>query len=242
MAAVLASRDSVARLAAGLAAVVLALPALAACSGGDDAAPRRTTSTSPSASATPTPPEELLSGLAAKGVAALFTGTYTLDSVDPKQADAKVTIYRLDSSYRVDVARKGATSILMTTKDGLVSCQVQGSRRTCLLVGDAAKPPPDLFDPGLQRLFTTDLVALARGEGITVTPAGILPATGSIGSATCYRVSGTGVADPGEYCLTDDGILRRAQFPSGTLELTAVSGPPAASAFTPPAKPTPLPS
>jgi hypothetical protein len=241
VAAVLASRDSLATLAAGLAAVVLALPALAACSGADDAAPRRTTSTAPSASATPTPPEELLSGLAAKGVAALFTGTYALDSVDPKKADAKVTIYRLDSSYRVDVARKGATSILMTTKDGLVSCQVQGSRRTCLLVGDAAKSPPKLFDPGLQRLFTTDLTALAGGAGITVTPAGVLPATGSIGSATCYRVTGTGV-DPGEYCLTDAGILRRAQFPSGTLQLTAVSGPPAASAFTPPAKPTPLPS
>jgi hypothetical protein len=231
----------VATLVAGLAGVVLALSALAACSGGDDAAPRRTTSTSPSASASPTPPEEALSALAAKGVAALFTGTYALDSVDPKRADAKVTIYRLDSSYRVDVARKGATSILMTTKAGLVSCQVQGGRRTCLLVGDAAKPPPDLFDPGLQRLFTADLVALAKGDGITVTPAGILPATGPIGAATCYRVSGTGVADPGEYCLTDAGILRRGRFPSGTLELTALSGPPAPSAFTPPAKPTPLP-
>ena len=75
-----------------------------------------------------------------------------------------------------------------------------------------------------------------------MTPAGVLPATGSLESATCYRVSGSGVADPGEYCLTDAGILRRAQFPSGTLELTAVSGAPAASAFTPPAKPTPLPS
>jgi hypothetical protein len=188
-----------------------------------------------------TPPEEVLSGLAAKGVTALFTGTYRLDSIDPKQADAVVTIYRLDTSYRVDVARKGATSILMTTKDGLVSCQVQASRRTCLLVGDAAKPPPKLFDPGLQRLFTTDLSAIADGQAITVTPAGVLPEAGSIGSATCYRVTGTGV-DPGEYCLTDAGILRRAQFPSGTLELTALAGPPAASAFTPPAKPTPLPS
>jgi hypothetical protein len=237
VAAVLASRDGAATLAAALATVVLALPALTACSGGDDAGPRRTTSPS----ATVTAPEEVLTGLATKGVTALFTGTYTLDSVDPKQADAKVTIYRLDSSYRVDVARKGATSILMTTKDGLVSCQVQASRRTCLLVGDAAKPPPKLFDPGLQRLFTTDLSALAGGQGITVTAAGVLPAAGSIATATCFRVAGTGV-DPGEYCLTDSGILRRAQFPSGTLELTALAGAPAASAFTPPATPTPLPS
>jgi hypothetical protein len=140
----------------------------------------------------------------------------------------------------VDVKRKDATSILMTTKDGLVSCQVQPSRRTCLLVGASAKPPPKLFDPGLQRLFTTDLSALASGQAVTVTPAGILPAVGSIGSATCFRVTGTGV-DPGEYCLTDAGILRRAQFPSGTLEMTALSGAPAASAFTPPVKPTPLP-
>ena len=237
----LASRDNLATLAAGVALVVLALPALTACSARDDAGPRRTTSSAPSASPKPTPPEEVLSGLAAKGVAALFTGTYKLDSIDPKQADALVTIYRLDSSYRVDVKRKGATSILMTTKDGLVSCQVQPSRRTCLLVGDAAKSPPKLFDPGLQRLFTTDLVALARGDGITVTPAGVLVPAGSIGSATCFQVTGTGV-DPGEYCLTDAGILRRAQFPSGTLELTALSGEPAASAFIPPATPTPLPS
>jgi len=243
VAAVLASRTVLVRaatLAAALAAVLLALPALAACSGGeDDAAPRRTTSSSPSASVTP--PEEVLRGLAEKGVSALFTGTYRLDSIDPKQADATVTIYRLDTSYRVDVKRKGATSILMTTKDGLVSCQVQASRRTCLLVGDSAKPPPKLFDPGLQRLFTTDLTALAGGQGLTVTPAGILSATGSIESATCYRVTGTGV-DPGEYCLTEAGILRRAQFPSGMLELTALAGAPAASAFTPPTKPTPLPS
>jgi hypothetical protein len=238
---VIASRDSVATLAAGVALVALALPALTSCSARDDAAPRRTTSSTPSASPSPTPPEEVLSGLAAKGVAALFTGTYKLDSIDPKQADAKVTIYRLDASYRVDVERKGATSILMTTKDGLVSCQVAASRRTCLLVGSSAKPPPKLFDPGLQRLFTTDLVALARGDGITVTPAGVVPAAGSLGSATCYRIAGTGV-DPGEYCLTDAGILRRAQFPSGTLELTALSGEPATSAFIPPATPTPLPS
>jgi hypothetical protein len=171
----------------------------------------------------------------------MFTGTYTLDSIDPKQADAKVTIHRLESSYRVDIARKGGTSILMTTKTGLVSCQVQGKRRTCFLVGDAAKPPPKLFDPGLQRLFTTDLAALAQGEGLTVTPIGTLSPAGSLEGARCYRVTGTGV-DPGEYCLTDAGILRRAQFPSGTLELTALSGPPSASAFTPPVKPTPLPS
>ncbi len=171
----------------------------------------------------------------------LFTGTYRLDSIDPKRADARVTIYRLDSSYRVDVARGGATSILMTTREGLVSCQVQGRRRTCLLVGDLGKPPPRLFDPGLQRLFTTDLAALARGTGLSVTASGTIPEDGALRAASCFRVAGSGV-DPGEYCLTDTGVLRRAHFPSGTLELVELAGPPERSAFTPPVKPTPLPS
>jgi hypothetical protein len=68
----------------------------------------------------------------------------------------------------------------------------------------------------------------------------VLPADGPIASATCFRVAGTGV-DPGAYCLTETGILRRAQFPSGVLELVELSGPPARRAFDPPAKPTPLP-
>ena len=235
----LASRDGLFALAAAV-TVALSVPGLAGCSDGKDASPRRTTPTTLSASPTTAPPGQALSALAAKGAAALFTGTYTLDSVDSKQADANVKIYKLDSSYRVDVVRGRATSILMTTAGGLVSCQVQGRTRTCLRVGEVGKPPPKLFDPGLQRLFTTDLTALAAGTGLTVTPAGVLPADGPIASATCFRVAGTGV-DPGEYCLTETGILRRAQFPSGVLELVELSGPPDRSAFDPPAKPTPLP-
>lgn len=234
-----------ARRVAVSALVVLLLPGLAACSAGDDgkaadrtpAATRSTATSTP----TPTPPEQVLSALAAEGVAAQFTGTYTLDSIDPKQDDATVTIHRLASSYRVDVTRGGATSILLTTTEGLVSCQVQAGQRTCLLVGPVGEPPPTLFDPGLQRLFTSDLAALVRGDGLTVTPAGALPAAGPIASATCFAVAGTGV-DPGEYCLTEAGILRKAQFPSGTLELTELAGPPDADVFTPPATPTPLPS
>ena len=227
--------------------LALALPGLAACSGGDDgtAADRTPSTTGSTATSsptpTPTPPGQVLSGLAVQGVTAQFTGTYALDSLDPKQPDATVTIYRLASSYRVDVLRGKATSILLTTTEGLVSCQVQGSQRTCLLLGPVGQPPPQLFDPGLQRLFTTDLAALVRGDGLTVIPAGTLPAAGAIASATCFTVAGTGV-DPGEYCLTDTGILRKAQFPSGTLELTKLSGPPDANVFTPPATPTPLPS
>ena len=231
------------------AAAMVALLPMAGCFAGDDADSKASDRT-PSATAstpslrptlTPTPPEQRLSELATMGIAAQFTGSYTLDSLDPKQPDATVTIHRLASSYRVDVQRRGATSILMTTTDGLVSCQVQAARRTCLLLGPVGEAPPKLFDPGLQRLFTTDLAALVRGEGLTVTPAGTLPAAGSLAGATCFQVAGTGV-DPGEYCLTDAGILRKAQFPSGTLELTALSGPPGAEVFTPPATPTPLPS
>jgi hypothetical protein len=228
-----------------LVAVVLA--GAVACSGGDAGTSSGTPSASASAASTstpaPTPPATALAALAAlaaKGVAAELTATYALDSTDPKQPDATVTIYRRGSSYRVDLVRGAARSLLLTAREGLVSCQVEGARRTCLLVAGPGKPPPKLFDPGLQRLFMTDLQAFVRGSGLTVTEAGTLPAAGALPAARCFTVDGPGV-DPGEYCLSDEGVLRRAQFPSGRLELTRLAGPPAPTVFVPPARPTLLP-
>lgn len=223
---------------AAAAACVAGAVVLGGCSGSDAASPG-TTSAPATTPASPAP-GQVLAGLGAKGGATEFVADYRLDSTDPAKPDAGVTVYRLGSSYRVDVVRGTARSILLTAKAGLVSCQVEPARRTCLLVGGPGATPPKLFDPGLQRLFTSDLAAFAAGVGLTVTDTGLLPAAGALPAAHCFRVDGQGV-DAGEYCLADSGILRKAQFQSGTLELTRLAGAPAPSAFVPPATPTPLP-
>jgi hypothetical protein len=191
---------------------------LSAC---DDGKPQSssTTSAPPTATATTTSsttPGDALAALARRGTTTDFTGRYALDSTDPKRPDATVTIYRLGLSFQL------------------------AARRTCLLLGGPGTTPPKAFDPGLQRLITTDLAALADAQNLTVVPAGTVPAIPGVPAATCYQVSGEGV-DPGEYCLTADGVLRQAQFPSGTLKMTKLSAAPGRAAFVPPASPTPVP-
>jgi hypothetical protein len=147
---------------------------------------------------------------------------------------------RRDDLVRVDVVRGRARSILTTTAKGPVSCQVEGRDRTCLRVAGPGEDPPRLFDPGLQRLVGADLAAFARTRGrLEVEDAGILPATARLPEARCFLVAGG--RDDGEFCLTTAGVLRRAQFGSGRLDLVRLAGPPARSAFRPPARPTPLP-
>jgi hypothetical protein len=213
-------------------------------SGCDDGKPQSTSTTSAPSTATATTTQSSTTGdelaaLARRGTTTDFTGRYALDSTDPKSPDATVTIYRLGLSFRVDITRGSATSVLMTATQGIVSCQL-AARRTCLLLGGPGTTPPKAFDPGLQRLVTTDLAALADAQNLTVVPAGTVPAIPGVPAATCYQVSGEGV-DPGEYCLTADGVLRQAQFPSGTLKMTKLSAAPARTAFVPPASPTPVP-
>jgi hypothetical protein len=112
--------------------------------------------------------------------------------------------------------------------------------RTCLLVAPKGTTLPKLFDPGLQRVFTTSLVTAATSNALTVSSAGLLPATATLAAAQCFQVTGPGI-DPGEYCLTDTGLVRRAQFPSGTLTMVSSTSAPGPAAFVAPAKPTPLP-
>jgi len=190
---------------------------------------------------TPTPADERAADLAAAGLAAEYTATYALQRAGAGDPAATVTIYKLGASYRVDVARGGATSMLMSTAEGPVSCQVRGSRRTCLRVAGPGERPPRLFDPGVQRLVTDVLEAVSRGDDLTVEGAGTLTASDGRPPATCFRINGEGI-DPGEYCLTEEGVPRRATFGSGTLELTELAPAPAQSVFRPPVRPTPLPT
>lgn len=220
-----------------LVALALTVAGCTASSSGGSAAP---TTTSASPSPTPTPAAQQLAALAAKAAATDFAGVYALDSTDPKRSDGTVRIFTKGTSYRVDVIVAGRTSLLMTTSAGAVSCQVTRPKTSCLLVAKPGKALPKLFDPGLERIFTTTLKALAADSGsLTVTSSGTLPATDRLPVAQCFTVSGTGV-DPGEYCLTDDGVVRRAQFPSGTITLQSYGNAVSARNFVPPVKPTPV--
>lgn len=214
----------------------------AATAGTDGAQAARTSApdASPSPTPTPEPPAQVLSRLARRGLTAGYVGTYVLDPAAPGRQDARARLFRRGDLVRVEVVRGSARSILTTTPRGPVSCQVEGRDRTCLLVAGPGERPPALFDPGLQRLVGADLEAFARRIGrLTVTDAGVLPATGRLPSARCFLVDGG--ADDGEFCLAPGGILRRAQFDSGRLDLVRLDDRPPRAAFRPPVKPTPLP-
>ena len=226
-----------ARVAAPLIAAALALTGCSGGSSGGSAAP----SGSPSPSDSATPAAQTLAALAAKASLTDFAGTYALDSVDPAKPDGTARIYKKGALYRVDVTIGSTRSLLMTTSAGAVSCQVTRSKTSCLRVAKPGQPLPKLFDPGLQRIFTTTLQAFAQGaDALTVAANGTLPESGAMAVAQCFTVSG-GDVDPGEYCLTDDGIVRRAQFPAGTITLQSYARAVLPVFFKPPVPPTPLP-
>ena len=233
----------VARTAALSAALVLAVVTLGACSGSSSGGTTAGTSSTPSLtpSGTPTPDAEALATLAAKAAATDFAGTYVLDTVDPKRPDGITRVYKKGALYRIDVDLNGTSSRLITTTAGAVSCQITPKKWSCLLVARPGSSLPRLFDPGLERIFTTTLKAVSSSSSaVTVTRNGILPASGDLPAAECFQVSGSGV-DTGEYCLTADGLVRRAQFPTGTITLKTYTFAVPPTSFVPPTRATPLP-
>jgi len=224
-------------------AAPLALALVAGCAGAERVAPSPSPAPSSSAPA-PTPTRsatEALAALAGPALSASWTATYRLQPTASGKP-ATVTVFRIDKRFRIDIEESSATTLFMTARDGYVSCRVEDSARTCLLVGPLDKPVPKVFDPGLQRIVTSNLAALAGGAaGLTVTRTATLPEDGTLPGAECFEVSGEGV-DAGEYCLTATGLPRRVTYPTGTLELTAVGSPPNPQVFTPPVTPTPVPT
>lgn len=233
---------AVATLTAGLTA------GLAACSGGSDDGADGTPSPAPSSAAPSTSSAASSPGAEAAAAAgrakaglghAAWSARYTLRPTSG--AEARVVVALRGTDLKLELTRAGATSVLITTGTGSVSCQVAATT-TCLKVAGPGQPVPELFDPGLQRVFTDDLTGLADGRGGPVAAAAPVAATGSLPAADCYAVAGDSGVDAGTYCLSADGVVRRATFASGTLDLAALGAAPAATVFTPPASPQPLPT
>jgi len=137
---------------------------------------------------------------------------------------------------------------------GVISCQIISPKdkkshpqRSCFLVSRKPAGLPELFDPEVQRLFRNNqrAITLSRTD-VQVKHAGTWRAPNGLGPSECFAIRGKDV-DPGAYCyLTRPGptvgLLARAVFPSGTLEIRDAGQIRREGVFKPPVRPTPLPN
>ena len=219
-------------------------PSLATLAASPSAVPPVATPTSTTSA--PSPSAESGEDVARRAAAATgrvpWAARYRLVSNDTAQPAGTVSVAVRGADVRLDLTRDGGTAVLLRTAAGTVSCQLSGARRTCLSVAAAGEPLPAVFDPGLQRVFTSDLAALAAGRGHGATAGAVLAATGTLPAARCWQVPAATGLDAGTYCLSTAGVLRQATFASGVLSLTTVLPAPTPTRFTPPVRPQPLPS
>ncbi len=154
--------------------------------------------------------------------------------------------------FRLDVMKRRTTAVLVNGPRGVISCQVVKPKKgkadkACFLVASSPKGLPDLFDPQVQRLFRSATRAIsAGGTKLTVRRAGTWRAPGRLGPSECFAVKSSDV-DNGTYCYLSKpaptiGLLARAIFPSGKLELRQVKDVRREGLFRPPVRPTPLPT
>jgi hypothetical protein len=156
--------------------------------------------------------------------------------------------------FRLDITQGRRTAVLTYAPRGVISCQVIAPKdkksrpqRSCFLVSRKPAGLPDLFDPEVQRLFRSTQRALTiTKSNVTVKRAGTWQAPHGLGPAECFMVKGKDV-DSGKYCYLSRpgptiGLLARATFPSGTLEIRDVGQVHREGVFRPPVKPTQLPN
>jgi hypothetical protein len=217
-----------------------------ACSGGSGKATPSSTPTPSSTSPTQSP-SATAAALAAKGANASYSATYRLVGGGASAKPTEVRIFRLPRMLRVDVVSGGTTASLIQNPKGAYSCSARGKARTCFFVAKPGQPVPPLFDAGLQRVFSTYLLQLGtNADKYDVTSSGTTEASGSLPAGTCFEVKARPdspapkVAD-GTYCLADSGLLTKVTYPSGTLSLVSLTGPPTTSVIQPYSSPTPIP-
>jgi hypothetical protein len=202
-------------------------------------------------------PVELTAAERAQQLSALapdrFKASYRL-TTRGNLPDAKVLMRVLGERFRLDLTHGRTTAVLVYGRRGIVSCRIRQPaskedriERVCFLVAETPRQLPALFDPGIQRLFRPTTLALSRGgKQVMVRRDGTWKAPHRLGEAECFAVRGERV-ERGRYCYLAEpgpniGLLARAVFPSGTLELRDVSSALRSGAFRPPVRPTPLPT
>ena len=201
---------------------------------------------SPLASPVPGAGERLaeLAGTAAKGI---FAGRYALVAGDGTKAT--VTVSHLPTGYRVDiVAKDGVTDSLIGSSTGTVSCHTASGRTECFQAAAPGQPVPDLFDAGVQHVFTDHLARLASSVAeyeVDDSVPDVQPPPAP--TAQCFSVTPlAGATEPvvpsGDYCLAMSGLPTLITYGSASLTLEQVLPAPADSVLSAPASPQPLPS
>ena len=231
--------------------VLLALAA--ACTGRDRPSP----ATSPTGGSSVA--QEQLAGLARTAAAASYDATYDFEARTAGDKGVIRIVTLPPSRYRVDIVSGGRTAQIYSTEDGVVSCALKaGTQTTCVRVAGKGDPVPEVFDPGVQHLFTTGPAALASNpQGYDVRSLPDAPAAGDLPGGKCFHVEriadlqpvSPGTVTPegegfetGDYCFDEaSGVLVSATVTSGALTLSKLGPAPTAAAFTPPATPV-LPS
>ncbi len=206
-----------------------------------------------------------LAGLAAR---ASYDATYDLDARSGDRGT--IRIVAAPPSYRVDVSLRGAEPSIYIQKAGtVVSCRLKSGTASCFLVARPGEPVPEIFDPGVQRLFSdavADLAADPAGYAVEELPSsasaeGVPPAScfdvrrqnsAAITSGPSSTPSAGGGATPsasadpagfetGQYCFADDGLLTRLAVSTGALVLLSRGPAPTSALFDAPARPAALP-
>lgn len=212
---------------------------------------------------TPTPskddgltrPQRRLAELAGLAAVAAYDATYALRAASGETGTVRIVARPPD--YRVDVTlRGGEPSIFIQRAGSVVSCSTKARRVSCFTVARPGEPVPELFDPGVQRLFSDAVRELAASPASYVVTDAAAPA--SPNGAECFDVrrqapsgSATAAAAPtadptgfetGQYCFGTDGLLTRVAVTTGTLDLATRGPVPGPDAFAPPATPRALPA
>jgi hypothetical protein len=156
--------------------------------------------------------------------------------------------------FRLDITHGRRTAFLSFAPRGVISCQTirpknknDHVKRSCFLVSRKPAGLPDLFDPEVQRLFrNTQRAITMRSSDVRVVRAGAWMAPHGLGPSECFAIRGKDV-DNGRYCYLSRpgptiGLLAKAVFPSGTLEIREVRKIRRHGIFQPPVHPTPLPN
>ena len=135
----------------------------------------------------------------------------------PSNTAGVIRIRQSPPAYRIDIIRTDGASFFQLPR-GAVSCSSKGTKKTCYRVSGPGQEVPELFDPGVQRLFRDAVEDLAANPGdylvtkvggppgatpsgtasITTTPSPVATASGSlpIPPAECFHVERSGGATP----------------------------------------------
>jgi hypothetical protein len=217
------------------------LLALTACTGDPpDPAP------SPSPTASPSPAlsadQVELARLATKAATARYDATYGFEA----PATTAVGLLRIAASppsYRVDITNHGSTSIFLATPARTVSCSITpAGTRSCFLVARAGEEVPDLFDPGVQHLFSDAVADLGQNPGAyVVRRARNIRLPGGLPDGFCFDVQRAAPIlgeDPvgfesGRYCFAERGVMMLLAVKTGRITLRTLAGPPGPAVFQP---------